>query len=417
MGLMYLSGMLSRNLIKNELIDLAFYDKSHWRSVIASTKADLYGLTVYSSSFNEAKEIAKIIKEFHPKSKIVFGGPHPTFAYLCFTEVPELDFIIFGEGEETLLELCQKFDNPFSYNEITGLANRQGMNGEAWFIGNPRKQSVLDSLAFPNRNILPLKMYTRKVDGKLSTPFMTSRGCAYACNFCCSNMFWGKPRYHSVERIKQELVQIYNLGFEAVHCWDDTFTLNENLKTIVEYMKSLNFVYRCNGNLRTDTKDTLQLLHDTGCREYCVGIESGDQKVLNLINKGTTVKRNMQVMDWAKEVGLPVKAYIMVGNPGETWESIEKTVDFIKATNPEYYTLSSLTPLPGSRFYHQADRFKIKFRTQDWNEYFNIGRQNEGGKTHDTEFLSAEEIAEARKYLISVLPKQSGKLQDYYKRL
>ncbi len=136
------------------------------------------------------------------------------------------------------------------------------------------------------------------------------------------------------------------------------------------------------------------------------------------MKKGTTVERNKQVLQWAKEIGLPVKAYIMVGNPGETWDSIEKTVQFMNETNPEYYTVCNFIPLPGCNFYHNAEKYKIKFITKNWDEFFVLGRQNEGGSTHETEFMTAEDIKKAREYLLKHIPKQCGPyLQDYYKEV
>jgi radical SAM superfamily enzyme YgiQ (UPF0313 family) len=417
---MYLSSTLKKFGYQCDILDLAFYPKNIWSKLLAYTKADLFGLTVYSSSYPESLEIAKLIKSALPNSKIAFGGPHPTFDYLCMNDNPEIDFIVFGEGEGTLLELCQNFGNSFAYREIRGLAYKiQYPDGKrGMFISNMRPPiKDIDNIPMPDREAVPLKMYTRKVDDILSTPVMTARGCAYSCNFCDSHNFWGKLRFHGLSRVLHELLNIYDLGFKAVHFWDDTFTLNSNLDAILLHLKNLGLTFRCNGNLRIDTKETLQKLYDSGCREYAVGIESGDQQVLDIMNKGTTVERNKQVLQWSHEIGLPVKAYIMVGNPGETWDSIEKTLQFVKDTSPAYYTLSNFVPYPGCNFLYESKKFNIKIRTKDWQEYFVIGRANEGGATHDTEFLTAEEIADARKYLLQNLPKQTGKLQDYYKKV
>lgn len=421
---MYLSAYLKKHGFKCEILDFAFYNKTSWKALIEQHPADLYGLTVYSASFPESAEITKLIKEVHPKSKIVWGGPHPTFEYTCWQQVPELNFIIMVEGEETLLELCQNFNNPLKYQSIMGLAHETqyptpyGFQ-RGFFYSNMRPLiKNIDDIPIPDRNAVPIHEYTRKVEGIKSCGIMTSRGCPYNCRFCCSRKFWKYPRFHSVKRVIEELKVIKNLGFNSFHAWDDTFTLNhKRLFKILEEVKKMNFVFRCNGDLRLDTKKVLQKLYEAGCKEYSIGIESGDQKVLDNINKRTTVKRNRQVLKWAKEVGLPVKAYVMVGNPGETWESVHKTLEFIKETGPEYYTISTFVPLPGCEFYHNAKKYGIKFRTKDWKEFFAIGRQNEGGAVHDTEFMTAEEIADARQFLIDNLPKQTGKLQDYYSKV
>jgi len=414
LGLMYLSSFLKNHNVECEILDFALHDKSEWLSLIKSHKSDLYGLTVYSSSVSTADIINKLIKSVHPESKIIWGATHASYEWISsFIYSPELDFIALGEGEETLLELCRNSDG--NYNSIAGLANR---DGQSMFISNLRPLiKNIDELPLPDRTI-DLHQYTRKVDGVPSTPIMTSRGCSYNCLFCCSRYFWKYPRFHSFERVKTELNIIKEQGFNAVHCWDDTFTLNhERLYKILDEIKRLKFTFRCNGDLRLDTKEVLQKLYESGCREYAVGIESGDQQVLNAINKRTTVERNKQVMKWAKEVGLPIKAYLMVGNVGETMDSIKKTIDFIKQTGPEYYTISNFVPMPGCQIYSQPEKYGIKFRTKNWDEYFVVGRKNQGGCVIDTKEMTAEQIAEAREMLIAELPKQTGKLQDYYKKV
>jgi len=415
LGEMYLSAILNKYNYECNIVDLSFFEKSQWSKLIESTEADLYGMTVYSASLSEADAVSKLIKSYHPESKIIFGGTHPTFcAPQVFAGIPEVDFISFGESEGTILELAEKFNQPSLHQTIRSLGIR---TDNTFFVTNQRPLiKDLDQLPPPERSET-LHSYTRKVDGVPSTSIMASRGCPYDCKFCCSKYFWQHTRFHSLARINQELSQIKSLSFNAVHFWDDTFTINPNFQGILESLKSHNFVFRCNGNLRNDNKKSLQALVNAGCREYSVGIESGDQRMLKLMNKCTTVERNKQVLQWTKEVGLPVKAFIMVGYPGETWESVQNTINFIKETNPEYYTIFNFSPLPGSDTFANPELYNIKFRHHNWDEYFMCGKQNEGGCTIDTEFMMGEEIVEARKMLIAELPPQKGKLADYYKNV
>ncbi len=415
LGLLYLSSNLKKNGFECEILDLAFYDKSQWKSLIESHPAELYGMTVYSSTVYTTDIINKLIKGCHPNSKIVLGGTHVTFCAVDYiTQFPEADFIIFNEGEEVLLELCQKFNSPHLYGSISGLATHQG---NLLFISNMRPPiKNLDSIPPPDREGVPLHNYTRTVNGIKSSAIMTSRGCYGFCKFCCSHYFWKYPRFHSAERVHKELQILHDMNFKAFHDWSDIFTMNPNLNKILDSVKHFGFTFRCNGDLRRDTKEILQKIYDSGCREIGFGVESGDQKVLDIIGKGTTVERNKQVLKWAKEIGLPIKAYLMCGLPGETIESIRKTIDFVKEIEPDYYTISNLVPFPGSDMYVQPEKYGIKFRTKNWDEYFVVGRKNQGGCVIDTKEMTAEQIAEAREMLIAELPKQTGKLQDYYKK-
>ena len=391
LGLMYLSTVLQLNNIECDIIDLAFHDD--W-TIIKDFAADLYGLTVYSASVNKASKVNSLIKQYHPNAKIAWGGPHPTFC----KDQTDSDFVILGEGETSFLYLCNN------------------INISPKFIKNPLIKH-LDDIPKPHRDNTLFK-YTRKVQDIHSTSIMTSRGCYSDCLFCGSKLFWHYPRMHSNQRIIEELKEIKDLGYDAFHCWSDIFTLKHTrLYELLQEIKKLNFIFRCNGDLRRDTKEILQELYDSGCREICYGVESGDQRILDLVNKDSTVEQNKQIIKWCKEVGIPVKIFLMIGAPGESWESIRKTIDFVKETQPDFYTLFNFVPLPGSKFYHEADKFNIKFRTKDWDQYFNIGGQNEGGYVVDTEFMTAEEISEARKMMLHELPSQHGALQDYYKKL
>jgi radical SAM superfamily enzyme YgiQ (UPF0313 family) len=417
LGLMYHSSALKINNIDCKIIDLSLYPQKEWFDVIKSNPADLYGITVYTPSVYTAYSATTIIKYTHPNAKVVWGGPHPTFSAIDISvHYPKVDFVIFGEGEQTLLELCQKFDSPYKHGEIMGLANRQD---KMFFISNMRPLiRNLDELPPPERNSDFLHNYTRKVDDLQATSIMTSRGCYGSCNFCDSKFYWKYPRQHSVQRVAKELDELQSLDYQAFYAWDDIFTTNHyRLYQILDEIKKRKMIFRCNGDLRLDTKEVLQKLKDSGCREICFGIESGDQRILNIMNKKMTVERNKEVLKWAKEVGIPVKAFLMVGSPGESSESVKNTIEFIKETGPEFYTIFNFTPLPGSEFYNNPEKYKIKFRTKDYRQFFNIGGQNIGGLPIDTEFMTAEEIAEARKMMIAELPKQKGKLQDYYKKV
>jgi len=229
---------------------------------------------------------------------------------------------------------------------------------------------------------------------------------------------WNKIRYRSPESVIKELQHIKSLGFEAVHFWDDTFTLHRRrLIKMLDGIKNLDLIFRCNGNLRKDGPNMHQRLYEAGCREYCVGVESGSQVILDILNKGTTIEKNKKCIESAIKAGLTVKAYLMVGSPGETWETVEETRKFIEEVQPHQWTLFNFVPMPGCDVYENPGKYKIKLDDVKWEEHFCIGGDNVGGLTHSTEKMSKKEIAEARKYLLDHLPKQKGKLQKYYEMM
>jgi len=137
----------------------------------------------------------------------------------------------------------------------------------------------------------------------------------------------------------------------------------------------------------------LKLLHKTGCKLYCVGAESGSQKVLNAIRKGTKVERNLQIIQEANSIGLPVKVFFIIGLPGETEETVQETIDFIERCGPGNYDCYSLIPYPDSDIYKDPEKFGIKIKSKDFGNYCVIAGHGEGRFVVETEELTTNEIS------------------------
>jgi len=404
LGLMYIASVLEKNGYRPKIVDLCFYERKDWKKAIGF--ADIYGITILTPSYYRALEILKICKENNPKALVVAGGAHPT-ALPHDTLKDGFDVVVKGEGEYAMLNLVKLFEKGSKdYSSI--------------IIGEVKN---IDDLPFPARHLVPIKEYTRKVFGVRATSIIASRGCPYRCAFCANDpedsVFKGKVRFRSVDSVVEEIKEVMKLyGFRHFIFYDDTFTLNPDLENLCDKLRRLYIVFRCNGDLRRDSFKTFKMLYRAGCREIAFGVESGSQEVLNKVRKGTKVERNKKVIKMAKKAGLIVKTYLMVGCPGETWETVEETRKFVSEVKPHQWTLFNFTPIPGCDIFKNPSKYGIILKTKDWRAYFNIAGKNVGGLTHDiVGGLSAEEIDKARKYLLNNLPKQKGLLQDYYKRL
>jgi len=413
LGLMYISAFLKEHGLGVEIIDLPFIEKTQWKEKIGS--ADLYGITVYSASLYLAKEIAKIAKENNPQAKVIVGGPHPTaLGESVLIDEPNFDIIVMREGELTMLELGQ--GKPIQ--EIEGIIYRDGKK----IIRQEERQLIkdLDILPLPDRGILKINKYTRKVYGDYATSLVTSRGCPFNCAFCCKGIFGSKVRFRSIESVIDEIKQIIkDYGIKHFLFYDDTFVLQrERLYPLCEELSKLNIIFRCNGNARYNTLEDYQMLYKAGCRELAFGIESGSQKILDIINKGVTVEQNKRAIVDAKRAGLLVKAYLMIGNPGESKETIEETKKFILEADPDQYTLFTFVPLPGCDIWERPEKYKIKIVNKNFREYFNIAGNNDGGLVIETESLKPTDIESLKQELLRFLKErgQRGVLQDYYNK-
>jgi anaerobic magnesium-protoporphyrin IX monomethyl ester cyclase len=411
LGLMYVNSFLKKENINSEILDLPFVPRNEWKKALGSV--DICGITVYSSSLYLAKEVARIAKENNPNSKVVLGGPHPTTlpeeTLLCDYN---FDIVVMQEGELTMLELAQGKE----LSQISGIAYRK----EGKIYKNKQRPLVadLDTLPFPDRGIFKKNNYTRKVYGGRATSLITSRGCPFNCAFCCKDIFGSKVRFRKVESVIAEIKEIIDIyGIRNFLLYDDTFVTNrKRLYALCEELVKLKVIFRCNGNSRHNTYEDYQMLYKAGCREIAFGIESGSQKILNIIDKGTTVEQNKKAIAEARRAGLLVKAYLMVGSPGETKETVAETMKFISESDPDQYTLFNFVPLPGCDIWKRPKHYKIKIVNDDFKEFFNIAGHNEGGLVVETEELKAQDIKMLRERLIEFLQAkgQRGSLQDYY---
>lgn len=390
LGLMYIAAALRLSGARVEIVDLCFVPHNRWEQTIGF--ADIYGITVFSSSLHLAKEIAGIVRGNNPDCKVVVGGPHPTS--LPYDSLEFFDSIVRGEGE---------FAFSFPREPIMQMEHIRD----------------LDVLPFPARDLVNLHAYTRKVAGQKATSVTTSRGCPYSCAFCCKDVFGHKVRYFSIPRVIEEIKSIINTyGIKAFIFYDDTFALDRNrFYPLCEELRELNISFRCNGDSRNNTLEDFRMLSLAGCKEISFGIESGSQRILDRIQKGTTVERNLRAIQNAKKAGIFVKAFLMIGNPGETKDTIEETKNFMKEAQPDQYTLFNFIPLPGCDVWKSPEKYGMKIINRDFRQFFNIAGNNVGGSVVDSETFSAKDVVKWREELLAALPPQRGILQDYYQKV
>lgn len=370
LGLMYLASMLELEDFDVAIEHLGFYDRSKWVEKLEGY--DAYGFTVYTPNVNE---IARLITKLkNGKAKFIAGGPHAT-------SLPEetlklgFDTVVVGEGEYIFPKILKRIELP----RIIG----------------KRKIGDLDTLPYPARHLVPLREFNRTLSGVKSTPIIAGRGCPHKCAFCSKDVH-GNLRLRSPSNVIGEIEEIHSVyDFQALQFYDGTFTARpfSQLEQICRSMESLGIIYRCTGDLRRDNTRVLQLLYDTGCRKYSVGVESGSQKVLNAIRKGTTVERNLEVIREARDIGLKVKVFIMVGCPGETRETVQETIDFIEKCGVGEYDCYSFIPYPDCDIYKHPENYGIRIKSRNFDDYCVIAGHGEGRFVVETKELTTNEIS------------------------
>ncbi len=367
LGLLYLAGSLQNSGIHVNIHDL----NDPGTSIKDVQEADVYGITSTTPQWPNALETFRTLKQKYPDSTFVTGGVHPS---LVPEDAAEFDAVVKGDGE---------------------IAIRKAVEGERGILNYPVDD--MDSVPLPDREAIDLHKYRYLLNNEPTTTLITSRGCPYDCVFC-SRAQTG-VRLHSPQRVKQELEQIRDLGFGAVMIFDDIFMLKrDRYRKICRHLQDLGLRYRCLIRANLAKKEDLKLLAETGCVEVGCGFESSSQKILNNVDKRTTVQQQKELIQNCRNTGLRIKAFYIVGLPGETHETLRETAEFIKQNRCDDYDFSILVPLPGADLYQNPQNYDLDFnhtQTQTWYK----GTPGQYSTPISTSSLSAKELVKWRDQL------------------
>jgi len=348
LGLLYIAAVLERQNYQTSIYDLRVNNENE------IPEADIYGFTAVTSQIKNIVDIAKSIKEMSNKSFTILGGPHASNS--PETVMHDFDCVVSGEGETSICEVIKK--------RKKGIVNASILN--------------VNKTPFPARHLLPLecvinnKMWEgyKYGEGDIATTIISSRGCPFNCAFC-SNMP-SKIRFRNPDNMIKEINEIIDrYGCRHFRFLDDNFVLNKaRLKEFCSRLSLLNINFRC--SVRSDmlTDEICDLLLEGGCKEIGIGVESGDDKVLGIIDKRETVNQHRNAIELAKKHNLKIKVFLMAGLPGETWESIEMTKRFIQETQPDKWIATFFTPYPGSPIWKNPEKFGVRILDKNFDNYF-----------------------------------------------
>jgi anaerobic magnesium-protoporphyrin IX monomethyl ester cyclase len=336
------------------------------------SQPDIIGVTSTTPTIYEALSVIRIAKKACPNAVTVLGGPHASFlAAETLKECRELDVVCKGEGEKTMLELAHAVERKESLSNVKGIVLRSDENiietaPQPWI-------KDLDSLPFPARHLLPMDKYT--ILGKKSTigNIISSRGCPFHCTFCESSLLFGRVfRARSPKNVVDEMEQLINqYRPKTIEFSDDLFTLNmKRTETICDEIKrrGLDISWACSSRVDTVSRSLLRKMKRAGCILIYYGVESGSQRVLNLMKKHIKIEQIVRAIKWTKEAGIETLASFIIGFPGETRKDIEETIAFAKSLDVDYAQFSFATPYPGTELYRMAKE-KGLLLTEDWSQY------------------------------------------------
>lgn len=326
-----------------------------WKQ-ISEFAPDLVGITSVTPNFPAARDIALEAKRRFG-CLVVMGGPHPNaLPRSTLQGVPGLDAVILGEGEIPLLAMADEFNatGKVDFNKIPGAAFF-----EHWkYIETPRPELImdLDALLYPARGLVNVSLYYPHrwlFGGKKSTTLISSRGCPGRCTFCANICMGRRFRPHSPEYVVGEMAYLVKeYGIRHFNIYDDCFTADrKRAAEICDRLVSgrLNVTWDIMGRVNTLLDETLLVkMKRAGCSVVGLGIETGSQRILDLMKKGTTLAMGEECCAKLRKHGIPYNNLFMIGNEGETEGTVLETIAFAKKLRSDFASFVILIPFPGT---------------------------------------------------------------------
>jgi anaerobic magnesium-protoporphyrin IX monomethyl ester cyclase len=417
LGLLYIAAVLEQNGYEVEVIDYDVNKVEDKEFPVIITNVDVVGITATTPTFNHAKQIAKEVKK-HKDIPVILGGIHATISPEEVMQDTCFDFVVIGEGEQTILELITAIQKGSSFNLIDGICYRQNNQ----IIRNKNRKLIqdLDTIPFPARYLLKhLNSYVPPdAVTTSSTSIITSRGCPGRCTFCCTKQIFGqKFRFRSVKNVVDEIEYLIDeFGVKEIHIMDDCFTVNK--KRVLEFRdeikaRKINIPFAFSNGLRADQidRDILMALKDINVSTVGYGVESGNQRILNNIKKGITLDRVREAYRLSKELGFSTWGFFIIGLPGEDIETIKDTINFAIELDPDFAKFLILKPYPGSEVFQQLSEkgLIVDYNYEHYSTYeFPV---------HRLETLTQEEIFEWQKRAFRQFYLRPSKIIQHLKRI
>ena len=366
LGIAYLAAQLKEAGVPVMVVDCTFehFDKVVER--IAGSRHAIVGISVMVTMSRNAFALLGALRERMPSTLFVAGGPLPTVNPEMFAGA--FDLVFRGEGDVVFPRFCREYlakelsPAILPSTDLVSLpgmyTRRDGRVSSSPPVHNP--VTVLDSLPLPDRSVFDHRKYQvtmEKNTGLRQTSLMVTRGCPFSCDFC-SKPVWGDLfRKPSLTNVFREIEEIHSLGYTSLWIADDCFTLDqEYLGSFCREMirREVPLSWTCLSRVDKLTEDLASLMKRAGCMRVYLGLESGSDETLRLMNKQVTVEQGARAVRIFSHAGIGTAGFFMVGYPGETVSSVEKTFAFALSLPLDEVWFTIPLPLPGTPLYSRV---------------------------------------------------------------
>ena len=361
-GLGYLGAVIEREGLSVKILDANILHmlNNEVVKVVQEIKPSIVGITANIITYRVTLDLTKLIKEEMPECVIMLGGAFPTTYPLKTLTASGADAVVFGEGEETIAIIIDRYKKNLPlFDDVHGVAYMKDNNP----VKNASRNFIkdIDSIPLPAYHLYPdLKLYKSRSMKTPIAPLLTSRGCPYLCTFCSQDVFQRVPRLRTPDKVIEEIdMLVREFGVKQLDILDDNFTMNKKrteaiLDRIIERDYGLAINLQSGVRIEGIDQNIIDKMKKAGVYKMAFGVESGDPEILKRLKKNLELQRVFDVYAMAKKAGITVNAFFMLGLPGDTPESMQKTIDFAIKMNPNVANFSITIPFPGTELYNEV---------------------------------------------------------------
>ena len=365
LGILYIAAHLETLGYEMHVIDAQADILTHEQVAnrVLEIKPDLVGLTAMTFTLVDCKLVMQAIRR-KLSVPIIVGGPHTAiYPEECFEPTGlNADYVVVGEGEITLDTLAKDIESG-KVNTSMPIHNR--IYRQAQFIDD------LNLLPFPARHLIPTeKYYSVLAKSTPTTTSFSSRGCPFSCSYCDRPALGKGFRAMNAQRVVDEMQECEKMGIKEIFYYDDTFSVS--MKRVDEICDE---ILKRGVKIRWDIRTRVNVVNDkllekmarAGCDRIHFGVESGNPRIVRVMNKGTSIKQVEDAFAMCKKYKIKTLAYFMLGNPTETFDDVKDTLAIARKIKPDFMQMTILSPFPATKYY--LDYLRIPGHTDVWKQY------------------------------------------------
>jgi anaerobic magnesium-protoporphyrin IX monomethyl ester cyclase len=382
LGIGYIASYIRQK--PNRDVHLFVDNLEEFQNLIQAQPPDVLGLSAMTSSYPTCAKMARMAKAVNPRCLVMLGGQHATsVGARVFSEVPEIDFVAMGEGEQLMDRFLDELETGRQeWKGVPGLIYRT----EGTYISVPQAGLLkgLDDLPFPARDLLSLDHFTSHAHMRFGTKtasLVSSRGCPWKCSYCSSFVTMGRQfRKRSPSNVVDEMEQMNQTwGIDNFIFWDDVFTVvHDRVFEFCNELKRrrLDVTWWCMSRTDRMTQELTNAMADAGCVMISFGIESGSENTLKRIRKQVDLQVVTEAIAYTRAAGIRTQGTFILGLPFETRDDLRTTVNFAKSCGVDIALFFSFTPYPGTEEWDYVPEPLKPKAVDEWHSFVCNTRQS-----------------------------------------